>query len=76
MQTLKIYANELVAVADLFGSVAVAIRRWAENFIAFAEADEDEEAESTPDEEEDNKAPPTLGILVKDSVDTKDIFGK
>ena len=75
MLTLEIYANETVAVADIFGTVAVAIRRWAEKFITFADA-EDDEAESETEEEEDNKAPPTLGILVQDSIDTNDIFGK
>lgn len=75
MQTLEIYANDTITVADYFGTVAVAIRRWAENFIHFAEAEEDEEAESEPVEEEDNKDPPTLSVQVKDAVNTQDIFG-
>ena len=76
MPTLEIYANELITVSDLFGTIMVAIRKWASNFAIHFADESDEEAESAEGEEEDNKDPPTLSVQVKDVAQSKDIFGR
>ena len=76
MQTLRIAVSDTVTVTDIFGEVVVVIRRWAEKFIYLAEAEDDEEVETVEEGLEDNKSPPDIEISVRETVNTRDIFGK
>lgn len=75
MQTLEIFVSEIVTVSDIFGTIMVAIKRWARNFIVFEEADEEDEPHDADDSPESGTDPPPLSIQVKDVANTKDIFG-
>jgi len=76
MLTLEVRASEFIGVSDFFGTVAVAVKRWASSFFVEVTDEEVDEPHETDDSPESGTDPPTLGISVEETINTNDTFGK